>query len=193
MSPILAASLFDNPWMVIAFVVGGAIINWISSRKARQAAEESEMSEAPPPIQGTPPPTADPEWENTVRRLLGEEIPNRPAQPPPPPIISQPPPRIPQRPAPFVPTPPRTVFRSNPPPTPTRTFTAPRIAIPVIRRSDTFRNAVNVAAHAPSYRARSGAPDTAPIRSLRNSAVARRAYRLSLVFAPPKGLEGLEQ
>jgi len=191
MTPLLAAGLFDNPWVVLAFVVGGALLNWYSSRKAKALGQDPDADESPEPRR-TPPPTEDPEWETTVRRLMGEDVPApRPVAPPPP--LPPAPPRIPHRtpPSPVLQPMPQPVFRREGSGSDSWTVPPPKPGSKVIRKSQVFRNAVNLASHGPARSSSGTAIDgSGPLmRSLRNPDMARKAYRMSLVFGPPKGLE----
>lgn len=84
--PIIFAGLLDGPWVIIAIVVAGALTNWLNKRREEKVAgEKPKDGSAPAPSQSAPP-----DWEERLRRLLGEEMvppsprPTQPAQPAPP-------------------------------------------------------------------------------------------------------------
>ncbi len=103
---MLAAS--DNIYVMLAMVIIAGISHWLQSRNKKSQEEQpwSMEDDAPPPLQRTAPPplTSQPppqspqpqkevDWEQELKRLLGEE-PNpapAPAAPPPlPPVIVRP-------------------------------------------------------------------------------------------------------
>jgi len=201
MYPILAAGLFDNPWIVAVIIVGGALINWLSQR--RQAKQQGE----PPPEGAAPtsPKKASEEFnmEEALRRLLGEQV--VPPSPAPPPI-----PRASQEQRPASPA----VRRVVPTAPPVRTrledsregymsvLSPPPIAVarPVALSAqggtDSDRAAMRfeqlneqgrhpAVAHGLRRHSRSGAWGSL----WRDRRSVRRAFVASLVFGPPKGLE----
>jgi hypothetical protein len=81
MNTLLAAGLFDQPWLVAVIVIIGALANWLSKRRQEKEADHRPESEPPQPDK----PKGEFNLEEALRRLLGEEAP--PKQPVPPPII----------------------------------------------------------------------------------------------------------
>ena len=85
MNTLVAASLFDNPWVLVVIVLVGALSNWLMKR--RQGNEAAHRPDGDEPL----PSPRDPEGsqrqldlQEVLRQLLGGEPP--PQAPPPPPI-----------------------------------------------------------------------------------------------------------
>ena len=170
MPPFLASNLFDNPWIALAFLAGGAVINWLSRRRAEKARKEQAETCAEPETVVGPPPTAtiDPEIEKALRRLLGQEepTPRVPAPPPMPPVI---PPVV------------RWVAprKAEPEPASDEGHAEDELAAPAgITRS------MLLGAPPKVRRSRSGLAAT-----LRNPRTAREAWVHAVVLGPPRGLE----
>jgi hypothetical protein len=70
LSPFIIAGLLDGPWVVIAIVVAGALTNWLNKRREEKAAGEKSNPDSAP-VQPQP---VTPDWEERLRRLLGEEL-----------------------------------------------------------------------------------------------------------------------
>ncbi len=187
------AGLLDGPWLVIIIFLASGLINWLAKRRAEQAGQSSEDESSSPPPAATPV-----DWEERLRRLLGEEaMPPKPKAPPavPPPIA--PAPRAPTGAAPPVIRP-----ATRPPASSTRPLpveVAPvtiRGAVPkreaaavaeLSRRFESVESARELAAQMAAYsRQRRSVPLAV---SLHNPQAARQAFVASLVFGPPKGLE----
>jgi hypothetical protein len=202
MNLIFAAGLFDSPLVVAVIIIVGALINWLSQRRQQKQQDHQPEEKASPPVTK---PQGEFNLEETLRRLLGEEIP--PASPAPPPI-----PRTPHGQHP----PPPPVWRGGPASPPMRTrvedstaaskpiLLAPPIAIarPVAvsvevgqsseqsalrfeQLNEQGRHPATVIDHRHNRRLRTG------VRSAlwRDRQSVRRAFVASLVFGPPKGLE----
>lgn len=201
MNPILAAGLFDNPWIVAVILVGGALVNWLSQR--RQAKQQQEHQ--PQEDTSSPPnkPKGEFDMEEMLRRLLGEQT--TPPVPAPPPT-----PRGPQGQRP----PPPPVWRGGSKTPPVRTWmedsneagmpvrlppplaVARPVAVSVEVRQSSEQAALRFeqlneqgrhpeVAHALRRRSRTS-PQAVQWRDRKS---VRRAFVASLVFGPPKGLE----
>lgn len=83
MNAMFAASLFDNPLILAVLLVAGALVNWLSKRRAEKQAGPPEGDEASPAT-GRPPGKFD--LEETLRELMGEEAPAPRPVPVPPPL-----------------------------------------------------------------------------------------------------------
>lgn len=109
---MLAAS--DNIWVMLAMVIIAGISHWLQERKKKSEEDQpwSIEDDAPPPVQrASPPPLsrqANPQqpapqgeldWEQELKRLLGEESTTTPApQPASPPPLPPAPPKVPTSP-----------------------------------------------------------------------------------------------
>jgi hypothetical protein len=201
MNPILAAGLFDNPWIVAAIIIGGALINWLSQRRQAKQQEEAERQ----PEGDSPSPKKAPgefDMEETLRRLLGENVP--------PPVPATPP--VPRAPRGQRPPPPERKGVPTPPPVRTWMEDAgdagmpahlpPPIAVAPMRGRDVEfgESADQAAVHFEQLKEQGRHPAVASGRRRRSHAGAhsdlwrdrksvRRAFVASLVFGPPKGLE----
>ncbi len=205
MNALLAAGLFDSPWIVAALVIGSALANWVAKRR--------QEKQGPPPADGAEPasppnnPPSEFNLEETLRRLLGEEPP-RPPRPPP-----------------LIPPPPQTRSEEKPPlpdwtqrnraEEATRTARRPaQPSTPVLRPPITLppasvtsraasrqeaqaakrfeqlneqgRHPATVVNHVRHRSGRMGPRTTSQWRNVRS---VRRAFVTSLVFAPPKSFE----
>jgi hypothetical protein len=186
-SPIIAAGLFDSPWVIIAIVVASGIANWLSKRRAEKNGELPPSDQQP----SAPPSAAPPDWEERLRRMLGEEAPTAA----PPPIIR---PATPPRSAPPLLRP----ARQSAPPGPTRR-PPPVEIVPVLVPHSVKEASAEIeetgrryelqeaAARAALRQAATPAPrrTTGLKAALRQPQAARKAFVASLVFGPPKGLE----
>ena len=88
MNSLLASGLFDNPLLVVIFLLVGAISNWLMKRRQQGGAAEDSPAAPHTPTK----PREEFNLEEALRRMLGEEAP--PVAPPPPIIprvISSPP------------------------------------------------------------------------------------------------------
>lgn len=195
MNSFFAASLFDNPWVVIVIVVGGALVNWLSTRRAAKQAEQRPEGESPSAPSSKPP--GEFNLDEALRRLMGEEAPA--PVPAPPPI-----PRAASGEAPSVPE----WEEEEPLPPVTQTVPTPRPPLIVVSQASIVtgdageqqelaarrfeqlneqgRHPATVVDHGRGHRARAGQRAASPWRNPRS---ARRAFVASLVFGPPKGLE----
>ncbi len=85
MNSIVAASLFDNPWVILVIVFVGAIFNWFMKRRQAGGLAPPNENASPPALGQQRRPTRQPELQDILRQLLGGE-------PPPaltPPVIPQ--------------------------------------------------------------------------------------------------------
>ncbi|MGC3958885.1 MAG: hypothetical protein QM813_13385 [Verrucomicrobiota bacterium] len=181
-TPIIAAGLFDSPWVVIAIVVASSIANWLSKRRAEKNGEVPPSGEQP---------SAPPDWEERLRRLLGEEMP--PAAPPP--VIrpagssnSAPPPLRPAR------QPATSTRLRRPPPVEVAPVIGPQSvkeASAEIQETVSRYELSEMAVKSMLRPAVARAPrrTTGMTAALRRPSAARQAFIASLVFGPPKGLE----
>lgn len=181
LTPIIAAGLFDSPWVIIAIVVASGIANWLSKRRAEKNGELPPSDQQPSASASAEP--AD--WEERLRRMLGEDAP--PAAPPP---VIRPPGSVPpllrpaQQPAPLRRPPPVEVVPVSGP----QTVRKVSAEIEETVRRYEQREAVVLPAVRPVV-ARAPRRATGLKASLRQPQAARRAFAASLVFGPPKGLE----
>ncbi len=183
MNLIIAAGLFDSPWAVAAFVIAGAIINWLSKRRAENAAQnqapESEAPDAAPP--------RAPNWEERLRRMVEAQTqPPPPAAPPAqlPPVIRRAP--LPRATLPPVLTP---VERPNLPAVEMLADAEVEFSAPPVRRYELSDAAHAAQAKLVSHRLLHAKTKRPILGSLRNPHTARQAFAASLVLGPPKGLE----
>lgn len=191
-TPIIAAGLFDSPWVIIAIVVASGIANWLSKRRAEKNGELPPSDQQP-----SAPPSPPADWEERLRRMLGEDIPT--ATPPPtaapPPIIR---PATPTRSAPPLLRPARQaappVAPRRPPPVEVVPLIVPQTvkeASAEIEETGRRYELQEAAARAALRQAATRAPrrTTGLTASLRQPQAARQGFVASLVFGPPKGLE----
>jgi hypothetical protein len=184
--PIIFAGWLDGQVMFILIVLAGAFINWLSKRR------EAQSEKNPPPENGKAD-TAD--WEEKLRRLLGEELVPPPVRPPSP---QRPPPPIVRVPGTGPAVPPR-IKQVAPP------ASSSRLPGPALRtwgedgESLTSTMTGGVRDFEPQEAARRELLRTRHARrpavtvfggSLRESRTAREAFVASVIFSAPKGLEG---
>lgn len=194
-SPFIIAGLFDGPWVIIAIVVAGALTNWLSKRREEKAAnEKSKDGSAPASAQ-----SALPDWEERLRRLLGEEFvppaprPTQPVQPAPPLRRPSAPPTA-TRPPIIRPADRRPASPLRPPPVEVAPVTGLATANQVsggvgetVRRFEQLDPAVMTPVR--PIGARADQRGSALGNSLRQKQAARQAFIASLVFGPPKAFE----
>ncbi len=201
MNALFAAGLFDNPWVVAAVVIGGAIANWVAKRRQeKQAQQQGQPSESDAPLPSSSKPPGEFNLEETLRRLMGEE------PPPPPPLISRPAqPELP---------PTQTSWSEKESLRPEGTRQSAKHSAPVLRPPITMapasattraasrqdeqaaqrfehlneqgRHPATVVSHSRQRPSRSSPQVTSRWRDVRSL---RRAFVASLVFAPPKSFE----
>lgn len=70
MNWIFGAGFFDNPWIVVAFFIGSALVNWISQQRQQRRRRENQIPRESSPE--TQPSAAEFDPEELVRRLFGE-------------------------------------------------------------------------------------------------------------------------
>lgn len=187
--PIIFAGLLDGPWVIIAIVLAGALTNWLSKRREEKAAREN-------PADGSTPTPMD--WEERLRRLLGEELvppsprPSQPTQPAPP--LRRPPQPAASRPPILRPGDRRLAAPLRPPPVEVApvivSTTANQVYSDVaetVRRFEQMDPAVMTPVR--PIGARDNRRSSALGASLRKPQAARQAFVASLVFGPPKALE----
>jgi type IV secretory pathway VirB10-like protein len=89
MNTLVAASLFDNPWVLVAVVLVGALSQWLMKRRQGNQAENQPSGDDPVPPSKTPERLQRPlDFQEVLRQLLGGEAPPRAPQPPPiPPVM----------------------------------------------------------------------------------------------------------
>jgi hypothetical protein len=198
MNELIAAGLFDGPWLVVLLIVASALVNWLSNRR------QSKQSEARPDDTQLPPTTGKPrgemKLEEMMRRLMGEE---EPASPPPLPHDSRSvpeiwepeegessqPPWLEERPV------VRPVQPAAPPVIPTTGRIASELARARVLKAEA-RRAYENARRFKQHQRGQPAGRVVPLRSSttrgdywRSRRTARKAFVDSLVFGPPKGLE----
>lgn len=182
---IIAAGPFDSPWTIAIFLLAGAIINWLSKRRAENAAGNPASDE-------TPETNASPlsSWEERLRRMLEEKNQQPPAPTAAPPVQIPPVIRRPPLPRPAAPPVSASVVPAalRPPPVQIVSADESESGEPAGRRYE-----LSDAAHAAQAKLalhRLQPRTKRPILgSLRNPQSARQAFATSLVFGPPKGLE----
>jgi hypothetical protein len=215
MNVLIAASIFDSPWLLALFILVGVLSNWLMKR--RQEKEDADQpSGRPPPRPGQT--EEEPDFEAALRRLLGEKVPPRqpPVVPSPPPLprsadpswseaeVFEPawaeegPEAQPAQPAAFVPPPPPVQISAPKPPP------VPAVAATVMSRgadrspSEAQRRAARRFTQRLQPGGKAGAATSGAQRRLpvgqraefwRDPGNAREAFVASLVFGPPKGLE----
>jgi hypothetical protein len=81
MNVFFASGLFDQPWLVLVFIVVGVVSNWLMKRRQEKEAGHRPEGNEPPPPSSKPP--GEFNLEETLRRLMGEEPPTRPPSPAP--------------------------------------------------------------------------------------------------------------
>jgi len=186
MSPMIAAGLFDSPWVVAAIIIIGAFVNWLSQlrQQKRQREEEQQARETEPEPSRKPPGEFD--VEEALRRLLGDEEPRTPSAPPPIPRVT-----------PATPPPPVWQGRATPP-----LLVTPKVAVALpmeraLEPSEVQQQAAARLAQA-TAQVREHQISAERIRRGRGGARSglwqdrssvRRAFVGSLVFGPPRGLE----
>lgn len=186
---IIAAGLFDSPWAVAIFVLAGAIINWLSQRRANKAGKNEDaetgdsMSEPPAKVS----------WEERLRRML-EESPQQSPAPSAPPMPSPPLTRRPPLPRPAVPpviVPAERQTASALRPTLFESVVSDEFEStdPTVRRYELSSAAHAAQAQHASRRLLQTKAKPPVFKSLRDPQNARQAFAASLVFGPPKGLE----
>lgn len=183
-NPMMAAGLFDSPWVVAAIIIIGAFVNWLSQLRQQKKQREEEQPSRETEVESPRKPPGHFDVEEALRRLLGEEAPQpTPVPPPLPPAIGSPP------------RPPVWQGRASP------VLVPPRIAVamptPALREaSDVEKQAALRFAQTNEQLQRHRAQ--APASRLRGSqwsgiwrdrSSVRRAFVGSLIFGPPKGLE----
>lgn len=180
MNPLLAASLFDSPWIILAIMAASAIANWLSKRRQQQQEQQEELEN----------PSAAPElelssdFERRLREMLGQEPPLLPA----PPVIQETAADDWAREA-----------RGETAPVPRRQDVTAVLPPPLISESafqpgpTAVRRVEATARPAPTALVAESALRPSRRRAggvnWRNPRTARQAFVASLVFGPPKGLE----
>lgn len=191
-TPIIAAGLFDSPWVIIAVVIASGIANWLSKRRAEKNGELPPSDQQP----SAPPPAGPPDWEERLRRMLGEDVPT--ATPPPtaapPPIIR---PATPRSAPPLL----RPARQTAPPASPPRP--PPVEIVPLIVPQTVKEASAEIEETGRRYELQEAAAKAALLQSiaraprrtnglkvrLQQPQAARQAFVASLVLGLPKGLE----
>ena len=210
MNSIVAASLFENPLVLVAIVLLGALFNWLMKRRQAGALASSDESKSPPTRGQRERPDRQPDLQDILRQLLRGE---------PPPAVTPPliphaardeqtfegdeeelhreqvwPGELEEAAAGLPQSLPQTAEHSRRH-TVEVSATATRIAggnrlENAIRRAVTFGGKAEHpvgAIHA--TRRRHSSADKRAVRLWHDRQTVRRAFVASLVFAPPKGLE----
>jgi hypothetical protein len=91
MNTLIAASLFDSPWVLLVIVLVGALSQWLMKRRQRNQAENQPEGDESLPSLGKPQERSPRELDlqEVLRELLGGEPPPRAPQPPPVPPVMQ--------------------------------------------------------------------------------------------------------
>ena len=89
MNTLIAASLFDSPWVLVVIVLGGALSQWLMKRRQRNQADKRPDGDEPVPTAGAHEPSQRQlDLQEALRQLLGGGPPPRAPQPPPiPPVM----------------------------------------------------------------------------------------------------------
>lgn len=197
MNTLFASGLFDSPWLVAIFIIVGAISNWLVKRRQEKEAEHPPVGNESPPAANKP--AGEFNLEETLRRLMGEELPEPARAPAPPPIR-----RAAEGELPPAPTRPeeelfqaaeQTVPPLRPPPiavapASVTTTAASEQQKEAARRFEQLneqgRHPATVVGHRRGSRSRTGQRAASLWRDPRS---ARQAFVGAIVFAPPKGFE----
>lgn len=198
--PFFVANFLEGPWLVLVLIITSSIINWLSKKRAEQEQARGES-------EGTPREAS--EWEERLRRLLGEE------EQPAPPVVK---PSPVQRPAAGTGAPvappgaaPPVIGPAQAPVRPLRPATPPMRPVqhaPVVEIAPeivSVAEKVAVRAEESLHRFEQREPvlpatatNISPVRGRRSPALgvalrqpqnARQAFVASVVFGPPKALE----
>ncbi len=182
MNAFFAASLFDNPLVIAAIVLGGMFVNWISQRRKAAEADQSPLEQNQPPTTGKPAGGFD--IEETLRQLLGEQAVPRQSTPP---LIYPP--------APKKTPPPRIIELSDETPKPVSTrrisssFAVPQTSEQAAERFEQLNEQGRHPAKAQDLRRRHHPRAGSRAALWSNRQKLRQAFVASLVFGPPKSLE----
>lgn len=194
MNSFFAAGLFDSPWMVAVIVIGGALINWLSTRRQKKLASQEAAGEVEPAATSEGQPAGEFNLEAALRRLLGEEP---AAESAPPPIPRAAPGELP----------PIAIRRAAVPAAPVKKVVSPprHRSIAAARLTPTSANEQKTESarrfeqlneqgrHPATVIGRRREPgsswDNRATARWRNPRNVRQAFIASLIFAPPKGLE----
>lgn len=184
-NPMLAAGLFDSPWVVAAIIIVGAFVNWLSQlrQQKKQREEEQQSPEAEAGSPGKPAGSFD--VEEALRRLLGEEASEPTIAPPPIPRATGAPPFPPVRQG-------RAATVLVPPPIAMARPTPALLEVSDVERQTAQRFAQTneqVQLHLVTSASRHRARGSNWSGLWRDRSSVRRAFVGSLVFGPPKGLE----
>lgn len=89
MNTFLAASLFDNPWVLVVVVLVGGLSQWLMNRRLGKQADNQPESDEPLSSLGKPQERSPRELDlqEALRQLLRGEPPPRAPQPPPIPLV----------------------------------------------------------------------------------------------------------
>jgi hypothetical protein len=181
---IIAAGLFDSPWTVAIFLLAGALINWLSKRRADNAG--APPSETDGDSSSGP---AKPNWEERLRQMLEEKIQGQSAPTPPtakpPPIIRRPPGRGADAVPPVI----VAVERKATLPVGIEPGDGREFSVPAARRYELSSAAHAAQALQASQRLLRSKIKQPVLGNLRRPQTARQAFAASLVFGTPKGLE----
>lgn len=84
MNTLIAASLFDSPWVLVVIVLVGALSQWLMKRRQRNQAENRPDGDEPlPSPREQKQSQRQLDLQEALRQLLGGESPPRAPQPPP--------------------------------------------------------------------------------------------------------------
>ena len=92
MNTLVAASLFDSPWVILVIVLVGVLSQWLMKRRQANQADSRTDDDAPLPSPGKPEERSPRELDlqEALRQLLGGEPPPRAPRPPPiPPVMRE--------------------------------------------------------------------------------------------------------
>jgi hypothetical protein len=215
MNTLFAASLFDNPWVLVVIVLVGALSQWLMKRRQANQADNRPAGDEPLPSPGQPQERSPREMDlqEALRQLLGGEPPPRAPQPPPiPPVMREAQPaegwsdeeRFQPEQA-WMDEPQETYEAARPPAIQTAPPSRPhsalaRASVTALQTSERHEQAIrrfeqlNEQGRHPATvvnagRGRRSREGTRGIGLLRDHRTVRQAFVASLVFGPPKAFE----
>jgi hypothetical protein len=213
MNTLVAASLFDNPWVLVVIVLVGALSNWMMKRRQGNEADNRPAGDEPLPSPRDPEVSErQPDLQDVLRQLLGGEPPPQAPRPPPiPPVMRDAQPsEVGSDEEPFQPEqkwvdkPRETYETSRPPaiqpapPSQPHPALARASAIPIEPRGRHQKPTRHLAqldvphGHAATVVHTGRRPSSEGARAVarvRDARTVRQAYVASLVFGPPKAFE----
>jgi len=175
LAPLLAAGLFDSPWVILLVILGTPLINWLTKKR-----EEARQQQAPADKQaGSPEDRAA--MAEILRQLMGEPPAQAPSPPPLPTWDEDEDgvfPKVRQTAPPALPPPPGSLQAI------TRQRELANLRFKQLQEQG--RNPAVAVGHGQGRLPNRGKRGASPWHDRKK---ARQAFVASIVFAPPKGLE----